>query len=573
MTAERSRTLRVGLAQINTTVGDFDGNLAKVTEAIRKARDCRAQVLTFPELALTGYPPEDLLFKRSFVSKNLEALRALLSHTHGLCVVLGFVDRKKGGELYNAAALLADGRLRHVYHKTALPNYGVFDEKRYFLPGKSPGVFTLGDMRMGLSICEDLWDKKSWVYQKKVCGQMALFINISASPYHRLKHYQRLSLVRNLAGFHRTAVIYQNLVGGQDELVFDGGSMVIDSRSRLVTRAESFKEDLVFADLTLPKKWTGVFKDPGRTPLRPRPQPRELSREEEVYRALVLGTRDYLHKNNFKKALIGISGGIDSALVACIAVDALGARNVTGVTMPSRYTSGGTYADSKTLCKKLGVALLEFPIERVHRAYLLLLKRAFKNCGPGIAEENLQARIRGNILMALSNQFGHLVLTTGNKSELATGYCTLYGDMAGGFAVLKDVPKTLVYKLAGYRNSLASGPVIPQSIIRRAPTAELRLNQKDRDSLPPYPLLDRCLELYVEKDLPFERIVRGGVPPKIALEIVRKVDLNEYKRRQAPPGVKITPLAFGKDRRIPITHRFYPSSQKTPGSPEGLHFK
>src|SRR3989338_810386 len=293
MTGDPSRTLRVGLAQINTTVGDFDGNLAKITEAIRNAKSCQTQVLTFPELALTGYPPEDLLFKRPFVSKNLAALRTLFPHTHGLCVILGFVDRGKRGELYNAAAVLADGRLRHVYRKTALPNYGVFDEKRYFLPGKQPGVFTLDGVRVGLSICEDLWDKQSWVYRKRLCGEVALFINISASPYHRLKHYQRLSLVRNLARFHRCAVIYQNLVGGQDELVFDGASMLIDPESRLVAQAESFKEDLVFADLPLPKMRAGIFKESKRALLEPRPRPRALSKEEEVYRALVLGTRDY----------------------------------------------------------------------------------------------------------------------------------------------------------------------------------------------------------------------------------------------------------------------------------------
>ena len=562
-------TLRVALAQINTTVGDFDGNFTKIIHAIREAKSRGAQLLIFPELTLTGYPPEDLLFKSSFISKNLEVLKNVASHTGGLCVVLGFVDRGRGGRLYNSAALLGNGKPLHVYHKTALPNYGVFDEKRYFEPGNSPGLIEVDGVRLGVSICEDLWDKNSWIYRRDLCRGVDLFINISASPYHRLKHYERLSLVRNLARMHGCAVIYQNLVGGQDELVFDGGSVLVNSKLRVIAQAENFKEEIRLADLELVKKSTGskslktalkkypgVLLDSNKTPLKSTPRPSAMTAQEEVYRALILGTRDYLRKNGFKKALIGISGGIDSALVACIAADALGPQNVLGVTMPSRYTSSGTYQDTKKLTRNLGIRLLEFPIEPTYRSYLLLLKKTFSGRPSNSAEENLQARIRGNILMALSNKFGHLVFTTGNKSELATGYCTLYGDMAGGFAVIKDVPKTLVYELARYRNALSKIPVIPQTIIRRAPTAELRFHQRDQDSLPPYPLLDRCLELYVEKELPIEQIIKEGVPKKTALEIAERVDRNEYKRRQSPPGIKITPRAFGRDRRVPITHRY-----------------
>ncbi len=542
-----SRILRVSIAQINTTVGDLAGNRDKILSALRQAKREGSHLVTFPELALTGYPPEDLLFQEKFVTENLKTLMSLLPHTRGTSAVVGFVDRDRGGRLTNAAALLSNGKSVAVYHKMKLPNYGVFDEQRYFTPGRRGLVVSLGGVKLGLTICEDIWQKDAPVYKRGYSGKVDLLINISASPYHAGKQKEREALLRTLAVRTRSTVIYHNLVGGQDELVFDGGSMVLNGRGQLAAEAKRFSEDFLTLDIPVPFSRSGAIR--GR-------KERTLGREEEVYEALVLGTRDYVRKNGFKKVLIGLSGGIDSALVAQIAVDALGSNNVIGVTMPSPYTSSGTLRDAKQLAKNLGIRCLEVGIRGIFSAYLKIFRQLFKGMAPDTTEENVQARIRGTLLMALSNKLGHLVLTTGNKSETATGYCTLYGDMAGGFAVIKDVPKTLVYALSRHRNARAPKNSIPASVLKRPPTAELRPNQKDRDSLPSYPVLDRFLTDYIEKDLSIETILRKGFSPSLARKLARMVDRNEYKRRQAPPGVKITPKAFGRDRRMPITNRY-----------------
>jgi NAD+ synthase (glutamine-hydrolysing) len=542
-----SGAFRISIAQINTTVGDLAGNRDRILGAIRQARRAGAQLVTFPELALTGYPPEDLLFQEKFVTDNLNALRMLLPHTRGLSAVVGFVDRDVRGHLYNAAALLTDGRLAAVYHKMKLPNYGVFDEQRYFAAGRQGLTVKLGGLRVGFTICEDIWQKDAAVYRRGYSGSADLLVNISASPYHAGKQKEREALLKHLAVRTRAAVVYHNLVGGQDELVFDGGSMVVTAKGLLAAEAHRFREDLLTIDIPVPPGRAGAIR--GR-------RERSLGREEEIYEALVLGTRDYVRKNGFKKVLIGLSGGIDSALVAQIAVDALGSDNVIGVTMPSPYTSAATLRDAKVLAKSLGVQCLEITIGKIFAAYLRIFRGLFKGMPADTTEENVQARIRGTLLMALSNKLGHLVLTTGNKSETATGYCTLYGDMAGGFAVIKDVPKTLVYALCRYRNALSPKGAVPASILKRAPTAELRPGQKDSDSLPRYAVLDRFLEDYIEKDLSIKEILRKGFSPPLARRLARLVDRNEYKRRQAPPGVKITPKAFGRDRRMPITNRY-----------------
>ena len=563
-------SLRLALAQLNTTVGDFRANHEKIAAGIRRAQKNGASLIVFPELAVAGYPPEDLLFKKSFIDAGLDSVKSLVPLTRSLTALVGFVDRDGQGRLYNAVAVLSGGKWTSTYRKIELPNYGVFDEKRYFTRGQDGLLLETGRHRIGVSVCEDIWQVDSFVYRPPYKGQTSLIINLSASPYHIGKLKVRHDLVRTLARETGAAVAYLNLVGGQDELVFDGGSFVMSPQGRLLAQAACLEEDFLVADIKLPPHEGHMFTsyaDPYRAvaletgkekkrPLKTIRAPRAFLREEEVYRALVLGTRDYVHKNGFKKVLIGLSGGIDSALVAQIAVDALGAQSVVGVTMPSCYTSKGTFSDAQKLAKNLRIRLLELSIEKTRAIYLDILKPVFGSEKPGLAEENLQARIRGNYLMALSNRFGYLVLTTGNKSEMATGYCTLYGDMAGGFAVIKDVTKTLVYQLARWRNRRERKALIPESTIRRAPSAELRHNQKDQDSLPPYAALDRVLERYIEEDRSPEEIVREGFSKALVQKIVRLVDRNEYKRRQAPPGVKITPKAFGRDRRMPLTSRF-----------------
>jgi len=555
-------TLRIALAQLNTVVGDLAANRDRVAGAILRAKCWRADLVAVPELALTGYPPEDLLLKPRFVEDNLRMLERLRPMARGLAAVVGCVERGRRGELYNAAAVLADGRRAASYHKQCLPNYGVFDEKRYFAPGSGPAVLDVGGVRVGLTICEDLWEESPVrVLAKRGCR---LVVNLSASPYHADKLRQRQALFARRARTCRVAIAYCNLVGGQDELVFDGGSLVLDARGRLVACGWQFREDLVIADLELPASagkarrgaravpipWTPMRRPPAMPTRRA-----ALSPLEERYAALVLGLRDYVRKNGFETAVLGLSGGIDSALTCCLAVDALGKAHVVGVVMPSRFSSPDTQRDAAALAQRLGIRCEDVSIEPCFTAYLDTVKRLFGRRPADVTEQNLQARIRGTLLMALSNKFGWLVLTTGNKSELACGYCTIYGDMAGGFAVIKDVPKTLVYALSRWRNRL--GAPIPERVFTRAPTAELAPNQKDTDSLPPYGVLDPILKAYVEEDQSVPGILRTTrFKPETVRRVVRMVDRAEYKRRQGPPGIKITPKAFGKDRRMPITNRY-----------------
>ena len=524
------RRLRIALAQINTTVGDFDGNVKKILGAVDTARTFKADIVTLPELAICGYPPEDLLFKPQFIQANLQSLRKVIEASNGITAVVGFVD--SDGDIYNAAALISDGKLIGTYHKMYLPNYGVFDENRYFRAGTECPVYVVNGVGIGINICED---------------------------------------------------IYNNLIGGQDELVFDGHSCIFDERGNLITRGKQFEEDFIVADLDIESVFRARLHDPrwrkespvlektgwhqtktivSLTPsTNPKPllKPRDvvaLDPVAEVYQALVLGTGDYIRKNGFEKVVIGLSGGVDSAIVAAIAVDALGKDNVIGISMPSRYSSTGSVTDTKALVKNLGIKLKTIAIEKPFQAYLDTLTESFTGTKSDSAEENLQARVRGNLLMALSNKFGWLVLTTGNKSEMATGYTTLYGDMAGGFAVIKDVPKTLVYKLVKYRNAQVGYDLIPAPIIDKPPSAELRPDQKDSDSLPPYEVLDSILTAYVEDDKSVDQIVSLGFDKATVQKTAKLVDRSEYKRRQAPPGVKITGRAFGRDRRLPLTNLF-----------------
>ncbi len=580
-------TLRLALAQLNVTVGDLDVNRRLIEEALRRARAWMADVVLVPELAITGYPPEDLLLKPQFVDENLKALERLASASQGLMALVGFVDRDRQGRLYNAAAVLADGRHLATYHKQHLPNYGVFDEKRYFAPGVEPLACEIGRVRLGITICEDLWEPGPC--QALAQAGASLVVNLSASPYHAGKLALRQQLFGRRARDNRLAVAYCNLVGGQDELVFDGASLVLDAQGRLVLRAAQFTEDLLLADLALPAcppeagagrlearrqqavRSVAIPRAPAERPPLPRRPSRPLGPIEEVYEALTLGVRDYVRKNRFATVVLGLSGGVDSALTACLAADAVGPERVVGVVMPSRYSSAATQEDARRTARLLGIELKELSIEPMFDAFLKALEPAFSGRSADVTEQNLQARIRGTLLMALSNKFGWLVLTTGNKSEMATGYCTLYGDMAGGFAVIKDVPKMLVYELARFRNRRACLPAgggrrqgpgrpIPESVLTRPPTAELAPHQTDQDTLPPYKALDRILKAYVEEDRSLREILaQNRIDPRAARQVIRMVDRSEYKRRQGPPGIKITPKAFGKDRRMPITNRYQQS--------------
>ncbi len=581
--------LRIALAQINVTVGDLDGNTAKVKAYLDKARENQAHIVLFPELALAGYPPEDLLLKPGFVAANRTALQSLEPHTRGLTAVIGLVD--KGKDLFNAAAVLHNGQLVAVYHKSLLPNYAVFDENRYFAADHTRLLFNLnlpdsetgsdGTVSFGVSVCEDIWYPAGPPEAQAAAGA-ELLLNISASPYQCGKIKSRERMLCTRAADNVAMVAFCNLVGGQDELIFDGSSLVIDERGNVLARGKSFAEDFVLADVnvgnvfrqrlrdprhrkdSLTHLQTGSFETIGleQIPTESAPPRLEsphlvtpLGRLEEVYNALVLGTRDYVLKNGFQKATLGLSGGIDSSLVAAIAADALGPENVIGVSMPSRYSSDHSKSDASELARLLGIGYKEIAIEPAHQAYLEVLADAFAGTEPNVAEENLQSRARGNILMALSNKFGWLVLTTGNKSELAVGYATIYGDMAGGFAVIKDVPKTLVYELCRYRNEHI-GYAIPESVLTKPPSAELRPDQKDTDSLPEYEILDGILAAYIEDEYSPREIVALGYEADTVVRITRLVDRNEYKRRQAPPGPKITSKSFGKDRRLPITNRY-----------------
>jgi NAD+ synthase (glutamine-hydrolysing) len=575
-------SIRIALAQINATVGDLEGNARKIGEGIERARTLGVDLLAFPELAVTGYPPEDLLLMPRFAQQNLKHVAEIAKATKSLSVLVGFVDKKD--DIYNAAALIHDGKLVEVYHKIFLPNYGVFDEDRYFQTGREALVFELQGVKIGVSICEDIWHAGDPLKTETVLGDAEIVLNISASPFHAGKRKARQRMIANQASDNAAIIAYVNMVGGQDELVFDGNSMIIDPTGALIAQAHSFAEDFLVADVDV----EGVFKtrlhDPRRRkekktlapdhiPLKtvrlseakkrvvspPPLESRQLIQYDDVgeaYQALVVGTRDYCLKNGFQTVIIGLSGGIDSAVVAAIAVDALGRKNVTGVAMPSPYSSEESLQDAGQLTENLGIKLLQVPISSILNSYLETTKPFFKGMQEDITEENIQARIRGNILMALSNKFGALVLTTGNKSELSMGYCTLYGDMAGGFAVIKDCPKTLVYQLAEYKNKQVGRKIIPNRIIEKEPTAELRPDQKDTDSLPPYELLDPILQAYVEEDKGADEIVAMGYSPEMVKDIIDRVDRNEYKRRQSPPGIKITPRGLGKDRRLPITNKY-----------------
>jgi len=526
--------IKISLGQINSTVGDLAGNARKILEYTALAQKAGAELVVFPELALCGYPPEDLLLKKHFVADNVKALDAMSKKIRGISVVTGFVDSDSAGKIYNAAVLISDGKLQGVYHKHELPNYGVFDEKRYFSLGQNSGVFTLKGIKIGVNICEDIWIDGA-VYQAQARAGASVLINISSSPYHAGKLKERQELLVARAKETKTHLVYVNSIGGQDELVFDGGSMVISPEGVVLARARQFEEQLLDkSSLIAP-----LLDDP-----------------EEIYKALVLGTRDYAFKNGFKKVALGLSGGIDSALVACIACDAFGSENVTAISMPSRFNSRGTRQDARVLAKNLKMELKEIPINKVLAAYLKTMAPYFAGHPLDCTEENIQARIRGNILMAMANKFGGLILTTGNKSEMAVGYCTLYGDMSGGYAVIKDVFKTKVYELARFRNSISPTPLIPKSILLRAPSAELRPDQTDEETLGTYEQLDRILTAYIENHSSAQDIIALGMDAKFVLRTIRLVDMNEYKRRQAPPGVKITPCAFGKDWRLPITNRY-----------------
>ncbi len=575
MTHEKRR-VRIGLAQMNPAVGDLEGNVARIREMTREAKRSGVQILAFPELALCGYPPEDLLLKPRFLKDCEAALRRLAPIARGIVLLVGAPEapERDGQKPYNACAILAGGKIAARYRKIHLPNYGVFDEKRYFRAGSEALVCRFGPLAVGVSICEDIWADDGPTQLQTGPGGARIVFNISASPYHRRKGPARERLMQRRARENRCYLAYVNLIGGQDELVFDGSSVLAGPDGKTIARCRPFEEDLVIADIDPeqgPRQARRRRTDPGvrlvTRDLRPltarRASPRVKGRaprhpkpDEEIYRALVLGTRDYVEKNGFGGVVLGLSGGIDSALAAAVAVDALGRKRVHALTMPSPYTSSATLADARALARNLGIELLEMRIDSVFDSYLSALEPAFAGRRRDVTEENIQARIRGNLLMALSNKFGCLVLTTGNKSEIAVGYCTLYGDTAGGFAVLKDVPKTLVYKLCRYRNRKAGKALIPRSTISRTPSAELKPGQTDQDILPPYRILDTIIELYVERDLSIDEIVSRGLDRRTVKRMIRMIDMNEYKRRQAPPGIKITPKAFGRDRRLPITNRY-----------------
>ena len=563
---KKSVSLRLALAQVNGLVGGFKANAEKVKSVCAKVRKMGADVVLFPELMVTGYPPEDLLLKEKFIEDCQKTLKKIASTTHGLTAVVGYAE-KEAGKLYNSAALICDGKHVASARKILLPNYGVFDEKRYFTEGEEPLRFSLKGAQIGLTICEDIWEESG--PGKSLSKNIDLLLNISSSPYHKGKAKIRRQMIIKRAKAYKCPIAYVNLVGGQDELVFDGHSLVVGSDGGIIAQANSFEEAVLFFDITLPSKnckakARGIrsVKTPAalskinKLKALPTHSYIEKSEEEEVYSALVLGARDYIRKNGFSKVILGLSGGIDSSLTAAIAVDALGSANVVGVLMPSPHSSTGSINDSLELAKNLNINTFTFPIVSAMQAYEYILQETFKGTEPGLAEENLQARIRGNLLMALSNKFGWMVLTTGNKSEFSMGYCTLYGDMAGGFAVIKDVPKVLVYQLSNWLN--CDKIIIPENILNKEPSAELRPDQKDTDSLPTYELLDPVLLRYIEEDASLEEIKVVGLSKAETQRIARLVDLSEYKRRQGPPGIKITPKAFGKDRRLPITNRFKP---------------
>ncbi|HEX2160692.1 MAG TPA: NAD+ synthase [Thermoleophilaceae bacterium] len=590
----RPEPLRCALAQINSTVGDIDGNADRIAAATVQARERGAALVVFPELALTGYPPEDLLLRPHFLDEAAAALEQLAAQTIDVVAVVGFPER--ADDVYNAAAVLADGRVAGVYRKLRLPNYGVFDEQRYFQAGETPATVEVNGVTVGITVCEDIWEPGPPATAEALAGAQVV-VNLSASPYHHGKGLQRERMLAQRARDSLVSVLFCNAVGGQDELVFDGHSLAIDHSGAIVARAPQFEESITVCSLDVGPIAAGRLRDPRHreaarrarsghsvpvvrlgslrassrptmpgSDVLPAPRAELLDPEDEVYAALVTGVRDYVDKNGFGGAVLGLSGGIDSALAALVAVDALGAERVTTVVMPSPHSSDATQADARTIAVNLGAGLYELPIGAAMEVYEELLAEVFAGHEPDLTEENLQARIRGNLLMALSNKFGWLVLTTGNKSELSVGYSTLYGDMAGGFAVLKDVFKGWVYRLVRWRNAQAGTELIPSSVIERAPSAELRADQRDEDSLPPYELLDAILAGYVEQDLDPAGLVARGYPAEEVARVIALVDAAEHKRRQAPPGVRISTRAFGRDRRLPITNR-YGRSKKAPVAP------
>ncbi len=575
-------TIRVALAQFNPTVGDLQGNTNEILDYLKQAREAKADVVAFPELAITAYPPEDLLLRPHFVRENRRALDRVIEASADELIFVGFIDTD-GSDIYNAAAVIAGGKLLDVYRKTFLPNYGVFDEERYFQSGTRCPVYTFGNSRIGVNICEDIWYPGGPTKLQALVGDAHLIVNISSSPYHARKNFDRERMLCTRAEDNAVALAYCNLFGGQDELVFDGNSLIINEAGHIIARGRPFATDLIVADINIERVFSERLHDPRRrrekirvtpddslyfitvdninrhaherSPIPERADER-LDEIAEIYMALVIGTRDYVRKNDFDKVYIGLSGGIDSAITAVIAADAIGAENVHTVFMPTRYSSSESERDARALAERLGTPFRVIPIEETFEQYLNMLAPVFNGLPEDATEENLQARIRGNILMALSNKFRGLVISTGNKSEMSVGYATLYGDMAGGFAVLKDVPKTLVYKLAEYLNHRSETPIIPEYIITRPPSAELRTGQVDQDTLPPYPILDAILEAYIEDDMSAELIAEMGFDIQTVRWVLARVDASEYKRRQSPPGIKITPRAFGRDRRMPITNKF-----------------
>lgn len=580
-------TIRIALAQINSHVGALEKNVEKIKKFIIEAKKNQVDIIAFPELAITGYPPEDLLLKPGFIKATQEALADVIGASEGLTTIVGFVELN--ADLYNSAAFITNKKLISTVHKAFLPNYGVFDEYRYFQRGTVFPVFMLDNIKIGVNICEDIWYPDGPIIYQTLGADAEIIININASPYHIHKQLTRERMLATRAQDNVAIVAYVNMVGGQDELVFDGGSVIFSQSGELIGRAHQFEEEILYADIDINNVLRTRLHDPRRredkltfvydpnivkeytvdTNLNSKQANKKivpiinnlLNDEEELYQALVTGTRDYIFKNGFKKVLVGLSGGIDSSLVACIAVDALGKDNVIGVFMPSMYSSKESKQDASQLAKNLGIEFKEIPITDAYNAYIKLLSPHFTGEKPDITEENIQARIRGNLLMALSNKFGWLVLTTGNKSEISVGYATLYGDMAGGYAVIKDVFKTYVYRLASYRNNLniskfRSNILIPERVFTKAPTAELKPNQKDEDSLPPYAVLDPILAMLIEDDMSVDEVISAGFDKNTVLKVQHLIDISEYKRRQAPPGVKVTKKALGKDRRMPITNGF-----------------
>ncbi len=579
-------TLRIAAAQINTTVGDLEGNVRLIKDWIGQSQEQGVDLVTFPELTITGYPPEDLVLYDNFIAANKDALTRIAATVDDIVAIVGFVD-SENGKLFNAAAVLHQQKVVATYRKIHLPNYGVFDEQRYFNSGDECLVLSIRGLKIGINICEDIWELDGPSEVQHAAGAQ-IIVNLNASPYELGKQGERLKIVTDLSLRNHVFTLYANQVGGQDELIFDGGSMLVGPAGELLSRSAQFEEALLVADIDIRKIGLSDIEDQSKTesdeklgrvgqarvvniktaipdvrpPLR-KLSVHQLDKLEAAYRALVIGTRDYLKKTGFKKVAIAVSGGIDSALVTTIAVEAIGSGNVVGVSLPSRYSSQGSIVDAQDLCSRLEVEMWQIPIERGHTAFENMLQEVFQGTKSGVSEENSQARIRGNLMMAIANKFGWLILTTGNKSEMATGYATLYGDMAGAYAVIKDVPKTLVYELSKHRNQRGPGSPIPQTIIEKPPSAELRPDQLDRDSLPPYAQLDRIIQMYIEERMSTELIVNselenpgGGADAATIERIIRLVDTNEYKRRQSPPGPKITGLAFGKDRRLPIASRW-----------------